>query len=95
MLLKILLSSIGAADSSITKYLLKSTIMDNGSILIGQASVHALQEVQAHNSYLEIESNNDLPSSNPSPSFLIPFPTISTLSLTSIITFLGDSILPV
>ena len=95
MLAKILLSSTGAADSSITKYLLKSTIMDNGSIFIGQASVHALHDVQAHNSYLEIESSNDLPSLNDSPSFLMPFPTSSTLSLTSIIIFLGESSFPV
>ena len=43
-----MLSSVGAADSSITKYLLKSIIIDNGSNSIGQESVQALHEVQAH-----------------------------------------------
>ena len=44
------LSSDGADDSSITAYLLKSIIIDNGSILIGHTSTQALHEVQAHNS---------------------------------------------
>ena len=43
-------NSVGAADSSITKYLLKSIIIDKGSMFIGHASVQALQDVQAHNS---------------------------------------------
>ena len=48
------LSSEGAADSSITRYLLKSIIIDKGSILIGQASTQALQDVHAHISSFEI-----------------------------------------
>ena len=46
----IIFSSVGAADCSITKYLLISIIMDKGSNSIGQASVQALQLVHAHNS---------------------------------------------
>ena len=60
MLEKIVFNSIGAADSSITKYLLKSIIIDKGSIFIGQAFTQALHEVQAHNSSLVIKSNKDL-----------------------------------
>mgnify|MGYP001575047515 CR=1 FL=1 len=95
MLVKIVFSSIGAADSSITKYRLKSTIIDKGSIFIGHASTQALQDVQAHNSSFEIESSQELLSLQLSPSLSIPFPTSSSLSLTSIIIFLGDNNLPV
>ena len=77
------------------EYLLKSTIIDKGSIFIGQASTQALHEVQAHNSSLVIESNKDLLSLNVSPSLSIPFPTSSNLSLTSIIIFRGESNFPV
>ena len=42
--------AVGAADCSITKYLLISMIIDNGSISIGHSSTQALQLVQAHNS---------------------------------------------
>ena len=41
-------NSVGAADSSITNTLM-STIIDNGSMFTGHASVHALHVVQAHN----------------------------------------------
>jgi hypothetical protein len=40
----------GAFDSSITRYLLSSTIIFSGSMFMGQASVQALQLVHAHNS---------------------------------------------
>ena len=50
ILVIITLSSVGAADSSITKYCLISIIIDNGLILTGQTSTQALQVVQAHSS---------------------------------------------
>ena len=73
MLVKIVFNSIGAADSSITRYLLNSTIIDKGSIFIGQAFTQALQEVHAHNSSLEMESSKDLLSLNVSLLYLFLF----------------------
>ncbi len=66
-------------------------------MLIGQASTHAWQDVQAQISSSEIKSlNNFFPSSLNSPEFASLFPPISSIrSLQSIMIFLGDNVFPV
>src|SRR5690606_11155269 len=86
----------GALDSSIATYLLICKIIESGSMLTGQASTQAAQDVQAFSSSLVIQSSSKLfPSSKPfSP--LFRFCLISViLSRVSIMIFLGDSFLPV
>ena len=50
----IIFSSVGAADCSITKYLLKSIIIDKGSIFTGHSCTQALQVLQQANEPVEI-----------------------------------------